>query len=350
MVQVSKNRRIAAIAVLSMTVLLLDSCVHAPVGSPADIKAPPSLIASLPSVTSVVTNASTVTATPSISPEQAAMVQTRAAGQATFEAINATEAVVLPKCGGSMDRSVSPMGNWVAVRCVNYGLGVYNRTNPSKAYFLSYYDLRGSLFNTGDRFGNVRSIHWGADGDSLYFSASPLQGDGGCSLGAYESWLFKLDLFSGRFARLADAVSAFLPEDNSLSFSSGDVYLAFVSRRPDNRIILVSLDLSGHKTTELALGKDVVSAFGLVWSPDNQRILLSAETGETCENISYRLVLVDLRNQNQKILINGDFFPVSWDEGERVLLEGGSSDHLFYVDVSSGAITAYSGPTLTPTP
>ena len=291
----------------------------------------------------------TLTLTPILDPAQSAAIETQNSTIATRDAQIEKDIEIVPKCGWSGNHNYSPDGNWVAFECLENGMGIYNLKDSSKSWFFSYYDTFGLKYENGNHFGKIKPKYWSNDGKYLYFFPF-FGGDGGCVFYAEGQALFRLDLESGKYSEVL------LPTENSsyynFSFSNDEKYLGYFEvwqKYP----ILNLLNLTTNKHQEIPLGEKYSGAGYLIWSQDDNQVLFSARSGDECESMVYYLVTLNLENQIQKIVFEGDkekYFPVKWIDENLILVEAGFSEEYFYLNTGTGEILPYNEPTSTPRP
>ncbi len=293
--------------------------------------------------------AQTAEPTATVSPHEIATRQAVESISATWEAVNATEMAALPECGWAEERYDSPEGKWVAVRCIDNGLGVYVRTDPSRHWYFSYYDLYGAKYQHGNRLGHLYPLQWSSDGKSLYLVAR-WSGDGGCPIYVDGSGLYRLDLASGVYTELI--VDADKYPYGSFSIANDDAYAAHIPRSPDGHAALILLDLSTDRQEVIPLGDTYREGGSLIWSPDNQRIVFAARSGDDDCAATYYVVSMNLTDRSQKIMLRGTtaYLPVSWETADQVLLQTDSTGELFTLDLASGEIEPRRASGATPTP
>ncbi len=289
------------------------------------------------------------TPTATVSSQEIATRQAVESISATWEAVNATEMAALPECGWAEDRYDSPDGKWIAIRCIDNGLGVYFRTDPSRHWYFSYYDLYGAEYQHGNRLGHLYPLHWSSDGKSLYFVAR-WSGDGGCPMYLDGSALYRLDLGTGVYSELI-ADSGEYPY-GSFSIANDDAYAAHIPRSPDGHAVLVLLNLATKVQEVIPLGDTYKEGGSLIWSPDNQRIVFSARSGDDDCVATYYVVLMNLADRSQKIMLRGGtaYLPVSWESANQVVLQTDTPGELFTLDLVSGKVTPRQASGATPTP
>ncbi len=335
--------RFGLLAAIGAGMLALGGCV----GSATDVPVGGQII----EVSRTTASPDSPTTTPSrtVSPQEQATWQAGEAKYGTAVALATTEAMILPGCGGSWDHSESPDGAWKSLHCTNDGMGVYSQKDHSKAWYFSYFDVYGSRYQGGIHRGRLAPVHWSDDGKYLYFVAV-WSGDGGCVMYDDGSALFKLDLSTGKYIMLIAPTSDF--SFGSFSFSNGDAYVAYIGMNAERHAVLTLLDLHSDARTDISLGNRYLEAGNVIWSPDNRRILFSADAGD-CGNQIYYLVLMDLQDRVRTTIAESSL-PIpkllGWNTADRVLVQEETTGNLFYMGLPSGATTPYTGPTLTPAP
>ncbi len=238
------------------------------------------------------------------------------------EQIQATESSLFYDCGWAIRRIHSDDGEWVAAQCVGNYIGLYKPKELSKNYYLKYFDVYGGKYQNGNHDGRLMPVHFSDDHQSLYFSPY-LVGDGGCPAYGWNYGLFKINLKTGA---IVDQIS---PEENAgfnFAFSNDDTYLAYLY----SNLKLPSLhiqDLKNNIMTVIPIDGAYSEAGAMIWSPDNDHLIFSATTGEECFNMDYYVVSMDLKNFDQKVIIQSKdlaIMPVRWVDGEHILVEANS--------------------------
>ncbi len=338
------SKAVLVVALLWFAGALVTSCAGSMESSPGATEVATIVARTVLSVTPAITPTRTA------SPQELATWQADESRNQTAVALATTEQALLPGCGGFSDRTYSPNASWVVLRCLNSGMGVYSVSDSSKAWYFSYNDVYGSKYQNGLHNGYVLPLHWSNDSRYLYFTALWV-GDGGCPMYLDGSALYRLDLSSGQYSLLIGPRDA--APYGSFSFSNGDAYVANIQRSADEHAVLTLLDLASLTKKDILLGNKYVEGGSLIWSPDNRQVFFSARRGEDSCNMTYYLVLLDLKDRVQRIVLQGagaEYIPVAWDSGTRVIVQALNSGNLFYMDVSSGEISTYTGPALTSTP
>lgn len=284
-------RQLIILAYLCAFSLLIESCANNTAVVPTKTQVfNPSHIPSAPQSPTL-----TMTFTPTLSPAQQATREFQNSIFATAQ----SEMAILPGCGAPIDRNYSPDGNWVAIQCVNYGMGVYNSKDLANAWFFSYYETFGLKYENGNHFGSLMPKHWSVDGKYLYF-APFIGGDGGCEWYIEGQALLQLDLSTGK---LSEILSPTIDSTYyNFSFSHDDKYLAYFETWKEHPVLNL-LDLVAGTKQEVPLGKKYSGAGFLIWSPDNKQALFSARSGEECEGMIYYIVLMNMNNHSQKIIL-----------------------------------------------
>ena len=333
---------------ICMSGLWVGACSFGQVSTPTpDQPASPSRPSQTPQASALKPSLTlTASLTPDLSPAQQATHLFENTSSATVEA----EMTILAGCGAPLERYYSPDRNWVAVECINNGgLGVYNPTDPSKAWFLTYYEAFGLKHANGSFSGRLIPKHWSVDGKYLYFFPHQ-SGDPGCISYPEGQALLRLNLSTGKFSEIL------VPDEESgnynvynFSFSNNDAYLGYFETGQEHSTLYSRNMLSGA-IQKILIGEQFTEAGFLVWSPDNRQVLFSARSGADCNNMTYYLVLINPRNYTQKIILEGKtarFLPSKWIEGNQVIITSVKTDYsreYFCLDLTTGAIRPYQQP------
>jgi hypothetical protein len=343
-----RHRHRTALIFICSVGFLMEACWigQAPISTPAQPASPsqssqiPQASTQAPSLSPAAALTLTASLTPGLSPAQQATRLFENSSLATVEA----EMTILAGCGAPLKRYYSPDQNWVAVECVNDGgLGVYNPRDPSKAWFLSYYQAFGLKHANGNFPGRLIPKHWSVDGKYLYFFPHEDK-DAGCIWYPEGQALLRLDLSTGKFLEIL------VPDEDSIdynfSFSNNDTYLGYFETGQEYPTLYLRNLLTGA-IQKIFIGEQFTEAGFLVWSPDNRQVLFSARSGADCNNMTYYLVLVNTRNYAQKIILEGKtarFLPFQWLEENQAIVTFIKSDYsrdYFYLDLTTGATRPY---------
>lgn len=270
----------------------------------------------------------------------------------TYEWMEATENVLFPWCGPENRRFYSDSGDWVASRCINRSMGVYNAKDLRKKFYFTFREVYGSKYENGNGDGQIVPIHFSHDEEYYYFTVYH-PGDGGCGNYADYMALFKLNLTTGE---ITEQVT---PEEKNyynFSFSSDDKFLAYFTSNLGNPNLYLQ-DLNNNEKKMISIN-DVYSDAGfMVWSPDNDQLIFAARSGEDCFDMDYYVVSINLNNFKQKVIIqekNLAIIPVRWVDFEHILVEANStkehSDTKYSIlNINSGRLEPVSHPEAIPT-
>jgi len=230
------------------------------------------------------------------------------------------------------------------MECSEYGMGVYNLFDFSRAWFFSYYNVYGSEHDNGNTFGEVRPRHWSEDGKYLYF-APFFFGDGGCAIYYEALGLLRLDLYSGEFVEILSPDETWYTYN--LTFSNDDNDWGYIETWNQPPILKLT-NLATQTQEEIPLGENYSGAGNLIWSQDNTQIIYSARSGEDCVEMTYYLVLMDVKNQTSKIILEGQwadpYKPVQWVDEDRVIVVEWFSEASFTLDLITGELLPYQPP------
>jgi hypothetical protein len=290
------------------------------------------------------------TSTPTMSSSQRATEDARNSIIATTEAHETTEASVFPNCGWPSNRNYSPDGNWIAVECSNYGLGVYSADDHSKAWFFSYYDDFANKYGSNIHDGHLRVKHWSTNGQYLYIMPF-FGGDGGCPAYYEGQALLSIELSTGE---ISDIVS---PSDfwsyYNFSFSNDEELISYFETWLEHPVLKIR---SFDKQIEIPIGNNYSGAGDLIWSQDNNQVLFSAKSGEECENLKYYLIVLNLKDRSQKVVLEGEdadkYQPIQWiNENQVMLADYDYSTEIYYsLNLTTGEVSEYSQPAATAKP
>ena len=178
----SKNRCALSIFAVSFGICLSVGACTNQVPTPTQ-----TLVVVTPQAIQTTLSIPTSTLTSTLSPQQQVTKEYPDSAIATMDA----EMTIIPNCVLPLYRDHSPDGSWIALECLENGIGVYNLNDSSKSWYFSYYDTFGSRYENGNRSGRLKPEHWSVDGKYLYF-APFIGGDGGCVYYAEGQALFRL--------------------------------------------------------------------------------------------------------------------------------------------------------------
>jgi hypothetical protein len=265
----------------------------------------------------------------------------------TWQARATAEEAIFPECG-STKHIYSPDGNWVVVMCmdIDSSTGIYNRNNPSQAWRLNYKTIFGVDVPRGaPHF--IYPWHWTADGQYVYLSIYPCCLDGGCPEYLSGEALVRLDLLTGKVTQTLQ------PGEGGLKMyyfkiSPDDTTLAYLRTWLPHPILNLENLISGE-VQHIPLGDQYDEAGYIIWSPDKSHILLSARTGEPCDNFTYYLVMLDLDDFEQTVLLestSAEYAPIRWTEANQIIVYVNYDKGYITLDLTTGETSPY----LTPTP
>lgn len=129
-------------------------------------------------------------------------------------------------------------------------------------------------------------LQWSPDGQALYFTNIPVPD--GCALFVNGSDLWRVDLSTGRAARLAPVLGI------SLALSPGAETLAYIDGRGAPELVLRDLATGAERRVRVAV--EGQQAGDIRWSPDGATLEI-AVANEPCGNATtYSTVRVDARS------------------------------------------------------
>lgn len=170
------------------------------------------------------------------------------------------------RCALPDSSSVSPTGAWAAADCHDTSAQLLVGAND------------GVVWTIGGEPLSVRQILrrrpllWSADGRYLYFTQTAHRsGDDAHAFAAVGS-VYRLTLASGDTIEIVRSVNN-LPAF-SVAVDSGGARLAFLPSDAPERVTVI--DLQSYAPLKIALGVVIAAAGDLTWSPDGDRLLLSA--------------------------------------------------------------------------
>lgn len=263
------------------------------------------------------------------------------------EQIQATERSLFYDCGWVIQRIHSDDGVWTAAQCVGNYIGLYKPKDLSKNYYLNYYDVYGGKYENGNHDGKLKPVHFSNDRQTFYFSPH-LVGDGGCPVYGWNYGLFKINLKTGV---IVEQVS---PEENAgfnFAFSHDDKYLAYLYSNLKLPNIQIQ-DLKYNTQKEIPIDGVYSEAGAMIWSPDDGQLIFSARTGEDCFEMNYSVISLDLKNLNQKVIVQGSakmIFPVQWIDTEHILVITGFNPVYSILNTTTGELEPESHPEAIPT-
>jgi hypothetical protein len=250
--------------------------------------------------------------TPTLSQAERATLEAGMTNIAAYEALLATETVILPDCLITSDRSYSPNGSWTAVRCLNNMTGIYNVNDHSIAWQLRYDDLFGMQYDDGHQFGDLKVAHWSRDERFLYLLPHPWGLDGGCPVFHGGRALIKLDLQNGEINYVLEPQERYLFYD--VSFSDDDSEMAYTMSIDIPPIINIRNMLDGVEH-QFNIGEPFTGAGYVIWSPEKGRVIFSAVSGLECNEQVFYLVEMSLADRHLKVLTEDKHFrfkPLAW--------------------------------------
>lgn len=176
-------------------------------------------------------------------------------------------------------------------------------------------------------------LYWSTNHPSLYFSHQ-YSGDGCFTAQDFRgSDLWRLNLDTGEVEQLAPKVGYWLavsPDERTLA------YLAYSQGG------LVLRDLTSGYERQTGFDMDaqypdvLVYKSNLLWSPDGNSLLLTAEIGACSGDLMYSIVMVDAETLSQTTLLSEDtrlLKTVAWTEAERVsLLDNNNAEWWLYIE------------------
>ena len=264
----------------------------------------------------------------------------------TYEWMRATENVLFPWCGPDNRRFYSDSGDWVATRCINNSLGVYQSKDIHNNFYFTFRDVYGSKYENGNGDGRIVPVHFLHNDVFFYFSVYH-PGDGGCPTYDYDQALFKLNLTTGE---ITEQVS---PEDNNyfnFSFSSGDKFLAYFASNLGNPTLYLQ-DLKKHEKKMIHIDGVYSEAGAMLWSPDDDQLIFSARTGEDCYEMNYSVISLDPESLDQKVIVQRSakmILPVRWIDSEHILVITGITPVYSILNITTGELEPESHPEAIP--
>jgi hypothetical protein len=253
----------------------------------------------------------------------------------TYEWMRATEEILFPWCGPDNRRLYSDSGDWVATRCINNSLGVYNLNDLKDKFYFTYLDVYGNENQDGNGSGLLRPIHFSKSEGYFYFS--PSQSWDGCPMYEINYALYKLDLKTGG---ISNQVS---PEDKvgfNFAFSEDDKYLAYIASNLKSPSLYIQ-DLKKDTKKIISINGAYSEVGYMVWSPNNDQLVFSARSGEDCFELDYYVVSLDLKNFDQKVIIHGKeltLFPVKWIDDEHILVLRNFNPEYSILNINTGKL------------
>lgn len=183
---------------------------------------------------------------------------------------------------------------------------------------------------------------WSQNDDYLYFTHHK-RGDG-CSPPMNGSDLYRLDLRNGEVVELVPRLGRWLalsPDESALA------YLSWYDR--EERLVIRNLAAGDERSTRLFVEEQyapeiIVFTSHLLWSPDGQALVLTAEI-DTCQHpdlLSTSIVRVDVKTLAQTTLVYEDkrwLTTVAWPDPNRVLLKDKNGQY-WWMDPITGAVMA----------
>lgn len=265
-----------------------------------------------------------------------------------FDQIRATEASLFYDCGSSDKRITSDDGAWVAVRCIGMSIGVYKPEDLSRHFTLNNKDIFGNKNEGGYPGDMLWPVHFSTDGKTFFF-ASHLNGDGGCPVYGMNYGLFKLDLNTGQISEQVSPVKHVL---YNFAFSTKDDYLAYIGVGNGHSVLHV-IELGNNAVRDIPLDTTYSDAGSILWSPDDAQLIFSTTTGEDCYERNYSVVSLDLKDFNQKVIVQGSakmLIPVRWIDTEHILvLTGFDFDPTYTIlNITTGELDPESHPEAIP--
>jgi hypothetical protein len=283
--------------------------------------------------------------TDTVPPDSQSMLSDQA-----FE-LHATEiASYSPTCDkySQYDVSISPSGNWLAIRCgysQNQTLEIDSKSG--KRWVLQIKDFLPEQFLVKGEFegyGSLSPAHWTNDEKFLYFTSYlGFDGGGTCFYGFGDDGLFRINLKDG-------TITTTLPESAwgagyETIFSPGGRQLAYAY----NSKHLTIIDLKTGEESIIEVGKDYVG--NLTWSPDGLGLAYAAcqptQDGLEIEKSSVKIFSLESHNSKTILEVTKTFLSIESHSENQFLI---SNDDFQAKKADILLYDWFSGRPATPTP
>jgi hypothetical protein len=236
--------------------------------------------------------------------------------------------------------SVSPDGNWVATS----SQGVLEDTQQLSAVLqVNSTDQKwiADIVTERNSWGGLDKpipLSWTTDGQFLFFTY--LTPSDGCVLPGNGWHVYRLNLTTGLVEEITtNSGYWYAPSPNGQ-------YLAYTSHIwPGSRIVLLDIESRTEQEIHLALESihPDISYNSLMWSPENNALLVTADVGECASQTPlYFLIHINLDTLDQTILfdqqVGNVYRMIEWPEPEKALLQL-SRGELVWVNTLTGELT-----------
>ncbi len=182
-------------------------------------------------------------------------------------------------------------------------------------------------------------LHWSKDG--LYFFFINESVPDGCGLFRYGSNLQRVELENGQVTEIAGTAGI------GQAISPDDSTLALIKRSSeDTNLVIQDLATKSERQTSVSTDQSRPQAGSIVWSPDGSQLVLTLAHEPCGSNWTQSIVKVDVETLSQVTLVEKDerrFRSSEWI-GNRILLVNPLTDEEWWLDVTSGQISAGSKP------
>lgn len=256
-----------------------------------------------------------------------------------------------------LETDLSPNKEWLLVTCGpdrSSGRRITKifRLDGSLSWDISFYDVFGAT--VGRDLGTLEVFHWSKDEKYLYLRPSF------CCIDAPDNIFFnffqdsvsiyRLDLGNGR---LTTALQSLPNNDFSgyaVSFSSTDIYLAYVLSDSVRDIHIQNIQTGESK--KFSINENYIASGLFAWSPDDRKLVFVAtkqgwqpwDDTQPQDSVSYFLLEMET-GQLRHLFDQPDIYKPNWISDDRLVLSQLLGDNSLIYDLQSDSLLV-----ITPTP
>lgn len=216
--------------------------------------------------------------------------------------------------------SLSSDKKWLARDCQRDNVFRVSKIDGSKSFEISHEEVSNLVLEDSSNgyVDGVFSLFWSSDGRFLFFSEYICCVD----TDAYGSLdgLIRLNLQTGE---LSEVISGGANYFNFSPTGKKIVHIPFDRSGFGHPVIINILNLETWSQNQVLL-QDYEQAGSVVWSPDENSLVLVAKTGNVYDdNQKFSIIVIDLIESSYKVISYPYYmYPVSWSENNIITLIG----------------------------
>lgn len=279
----------------------------------------------IPTLTSIPTKTPTVVPTLNATQEVVSTIFKSTAVVEATQTFIAQEAIQTAKLDLNNDCnawhiSLSPDKKWLARDCQRDNVFRVSKIDGSMNFEISHEEISNLVLEDSSNayVGDVFPLFWSSDGRFLFFSEDICCVDTD-AYGSSDS-LFRLNLQTGAWSEVISGGA------NYFKFSLLGQKLIHIPNDISGAgmpVIINIIDLETWSQEHILLN-DNEQAGSVVWSPDENNIVLVAKTGNVYDdNQKFSIIVLDLIKKSSRVISYPDYmYPVNWFEDNIIVLLG----------------------------